>query len=408
MKLKTSLRHILLVVFIIILAGCIKDPEPFPSDDIHGEINSIRIDPDATSYFQSFRSAPEMGSVNKLFYGNYEGYSDIYSLLEFYSVESSFFLDTLYSVDSSRYSWMYVDHVDLFLSLYNAADTLTPPFVYYYSTDGDTNFFSQSESSYFTVDPSLSVTETGEIGVESDTLGNASFKIDVTNIFNEFILDSLRLNSNTFKIVSSIDQDSVVGFYPSKMEVSYYRTTEDINLDSTWIDTLTTAFATKQKLTVVNPLDWEETGGRFTIGRAKGVKSILSFNLDTLLTLSNSTVIKDADLILQSDQNQQLIPGFKVLAYPLADSVDFDVYNIEVMDTTKLEFLGAQTTVQDSTDHYLTFKMRNFASYLQMGHLNRYQLQLSSSAENNPFIIYSFINDGSFHPYLKVRYVVTD
>ena len=153
--------------------GCTRDPESFPIEQ-YGEIVSIRIDPDTTSFFRSYRSAPEMGGVKKLYYGNQEGYSDIYALVELSSVEPTFFLDTLYNSDSSQYSLMDVDNVALIFALHAAEDTLYPPNVYYFSSDGDTNLFSQTESSYFTVNPNLVLTASGNVTDEIDTLDNAS------------------------------------------------------------------------------------------------------------------------------------------------------------------------------------------------------------------------------------------
>lgn len=393
-----------MVAVLGIFMGCMKEPEAFPYN-LYGEVNSIRIDPDSTSYFQSYRSAPEMGSVHKLFYGGEEGYSGIYSLIEMNPVEASFFVDTVFSSDSSTYSVMTIDNVDLILSLYDANDSLALPVVNYFSTDGDTNLFSQTESSYFTVDGNLTTVEAGNVTVDSDTLGNTAFRVDITDIFEEFILDTIRLNSNTFKISGNESLDSLISFYPTKMEVNYQRVTD--YTDSTRFDTLSTTFTTRKKLTIMNPESWEESDDRFSVGRAKGIKSILSFNLDTLLTLSDSVVIKDTDLYLQVDNDEELSPGYKIVAYPLADSVDFDLFTVEERDTTNLEFLGSQSAVLDSSDYFVKMNLRSFAAYLQMGHLDRYQLQLSSSADNDPFIIHSFINDDSFKPYLKVRYVVT-
>ena len=384
--------------------GCTRDPESFPIEQ-YGEIVSIRIDPDTTSFFRSYRSAPEMGGVKKLYYGNQEGYSDIYALVELSSVEPTFFLDTLYNSDSSQYSLMDVDNVALIFSLHAAEVTLYPPNVYYFSSDGDTNLFSQTESSYFTVNPNLVLTASGNVTDEIDTLDNASFKFDITDIFEEYILDTLRLNSNTFKIIGNESIDHLIPFGSPIMEVHYFRT--NVNSDSTWMDTITTTFTTKKKLTIVNPTLWEEGVDRFTVGRAKGIKSLLRFNLDTLHTLSDSILIKDADLYLQVDNDEELTQGYSLLIYPLKDSVDINNFTVEERDTTQLELAGSQSTTLDTTDHFVRVNLRNYLSYIQFGHLERFDLQLTSSPDNDPFIIHSFINDESFHPYLKVRYVVT-
>jgi len=291
-----------------------------------------------------------MGGVSELYYGSQEGYSDIYSLVEITPVEAEFFLDTLYSADSLTMSVFSIDTVYFTLGLVSQEDTITPPELFYYSSDADTNIFSQSESSFFSIDNSLQTTSSGFVTIVTDTLENSSFQFDVTEIFQEFILDTNRLNSFTFKIIGDEMMESMVAFNAPNMEVHYFRISE--NTDSTWTDTLTTAFSTIEKLTIVNPGDWVENEGRFSIGRAKGLKSILKFNLDTLDTFSDSIVFKDADLYLQRDGDEFENAGYKVLSYPLKDSVDMNLFSAEVMDTTNLEFIGAISALTDTTDNY--------------------------------------------------------
>lgn len=407
MKHTHFINHFLWLATLSIFIGCTREPEPSPDDSIVGTIMSFRLDSDSTSYFRSYRSSPEMGGVSELFYGSQEGYSDIYSLVEITPVEADFFLDTLYSADSLIMSVFSIDAVYFTLNLVTSEDTITPPELFYFSSDGDTNLFSQEESSFFTfnIDGNLQTTSSGAVTIVTDTLDNSSFQFDVTEIFQEFILDTNRLNSFTYKIIGGEMMDSLVAFNAPKMDVHYFRISE--NTDSTWTDTLTTTFSTIEKLTIVNPGDWVENEGRFSIGRAKGLKSILKFNLDTLNTFSDSIVFKDADLYLQRDGDEFENAGYKVLSYPLRDSVDMNLFSVEVMDTTSLEFIGASSAFTDTTDNYVILNLRNFIAYLHLGQLSRYELQLSSSAENNPFITQTFINDDTFHPYIKVRYVVT-
>ncbi len=407
MKHTHFINHFLWLATLSIFIGCTREPEPSPDDSIVGTIMSFRLDSDSTSYFRSYRSSPEMGGVSELFYGSQEGYSDIYSLVEITPVEADFFLDTLYSADSLIMSVFSIDAVYFTLNLVTSEDTITPPELFYFSSDGDTNLFSQEESSFFTfnIDGNLQTTSSGAVTIVTDTLDNSSFQFDVTEIFQEFILDTNRLNSFTYKIIGGEMMDSLVAFNAPKMDVHYFRISE--NTDSTWTDTLTTTFSTIEKLTIVNPGDWVENEGRFSIGRAKGLKSILKFNLDTLNTFSDSIVFKDADLYLQRDGDEFENAGYKVLSYPLRDSVDMNLFSVEVMDTTSLEFIGASSAFTDTTDNYVILNLRNFIAYLHLGQLSRYELQLSSSAENNSFITQTFINDDTFHPYIKVRYVVT-
>ena len=157
-------------------------------------------------------------------------------------------------------------------------------------------------------------------------------------------------------------------------------------------------------MTIVDPGIWAEDT-TFSIGRAKGVKSILRFNLDTLSMLPDNIIFKDADLYLKCDTT---INSFKVFAYPLKDSIsinDIDLFSVEQMDTTALEFIGATSSTVDSL---LILNVRDFVNYIYLNQLTHYELQLSSSTGNDPFSTLTFINAGPFKPYIIMRYVATN
>jgi hypothetical protein len=177
----------------------------------------------------------------------------------------------------------------------------------------------------------------------------------------------------------------------------------DSTWDSTWVDTAT--YTARYKLIIVNPGEWEEGESTFSIGRAKGLKSILRFNLDTLSMLPDNIIFKDADLYLKCDTT---INSFKVFAYPLKDSIsinDIDLFSVEQMDTTALEFIGATSSTVDSL---LILNVRDFVNYIYLNQLTHYELQLSSSTGNDPFSTLTFINAGPFKPYIIMRYVATN
>ena len=396
----------ILWIFIpILFYSCSEEPIPYELSE--GDVISFRIDPDLTSYFRSYQTAPEMGGLSELYYGQRDGFSEIYSLVEVYPISAPFFLDTTYSSDSTSYYFVdSIESVTFSLTLENASDSLSSPELVYFSGDGDTTIFLENESSFYTVDSTLE-----KIGFDSpisstDTLENIHFLFDVTSLFNNYMLDTTRLSSYTFKINGDGETDSLVAFTNPKLEVHYSinNVIPDDAGDSTWIDTVTFTFTAKYELTIVDPGIWAEDT-TFSIGRAKGVKSILRFNLDTLSMLPDNIIFKDADLYLKCDTT---INSFKVFAYPLKDSIsinDIDLFSVEQMDTTALEFIGATSSTVDSL---LILNVRDFVNYIYLNQLNHYELQLSSSTGNDPFSTLTFINSGPFKPYIIMRYVATN
>ena len=395
----------ILWIFIpILFFSCSEEPIPYELSE--GDVISFRIDPDPTSYFRSYQTAPEMGGLSELYYGQRDGFSEIYSLVEVYPVSAPFFLDTTYSSDSTSYYFVdSIESVTFSLTLENAGDSLSSPELVYYSGDGDTTIFLENESSFYTIDQTLEKIELDSPISYTDTLENVHFSFDATSLFNDYMLNTTRLNSYSFKISGDGETDSLVTFTNPRLEVQFSRTMEipDSTWDSTWVDTAT--YTARYKLIIVNPGEWEEGESTFSIGRAKGLKSILRFNLDTLSMLPDNIIFKDADLYLKCETT---INSFKVFAYPLKDSIsinDFDLFSVEQMDTTALEFIGATSSTADSL---LILNIRDFVNYIYLNQLTRYELQLSSSMGNDPFSTLTFINAGPFKPYLIMRYVATN
>ena len=400
----------ILWIFIpILFFSCSEEPIPYELSE--GDVISFRIDPDSTSYFRSYQTAPEMGGLSELYYGQRDGFSEIYSLVEVYPISAPFFLDTTYSSDSTSYYFVdSIESVTFSLTLENASDSLSSPELVYFSGDGDTTIFLENESSFYTVDSTLE-----KIGFDSpisstDTLENIHFLFDVTSLFNNYMLDTTRLSSYTFKINGDGETDSLVAFTNPKLEVHYSinNVIPDDAGDSTWIDTVTFTFTAKYELTIVDPGIWAEDT-TFSIGRAKGVKSILRFNLDTLSMLPDNIIFKDADLYLKCE-NTVTDSSFRVLAYPLNDSLVLDDINQFSKDSTNVnDLIGYTSAIIDTLDGFLVLNVRNYLNYIYLEQLPQYGLQLSSSpANDDPFSIVTFINDDTFKPYIIMRYVATN
>jgi len=395
----------ILWIFIpILFFSCSEEPIPYELSE--GDVISFRIDPDSTSYFRSYQTAPEMGGLSELYYGKRDGFSEIYSLVEVYPVSAPFFLDTTYSSDSTSYNFVdSIKSVTFSLTLVDSSNSQYHPVLSYFSGDVDTTIFLENESSFYAIDPTLEKIELDSSISYTDTLENVHFSFDATSLFNDYMLETTRLNSYTFKIGGDGETDSLVAFTNPKLEVQFSRTMgiPDSTWDSTWVDTAT--YTARYKLIIVNPGEWEEGESTFSIGRAKGLKSILRFNLDTLSMLPDNIIFKDADLYLKCDTT---INSFKVFAYPLKDSIsinDIDLFSVEQMDTTALEFIGATSSTVDSL---LILNVRDFVNYIYLNQLTHYELQLSSSTGNDPFSTLTFINAGPFKPYIIMRYVATN
>ena len=394
----------ILWIFIpILFFSCSEEPIPYELSE--GDVISFRIDPDSTSYFRSYQTAPEMGGLSELYYGKRDGFSEIYSLVEVYPVSAPFFLDTTYSSDSTSYNFVdSIKSVTFSLTLVDSSNSQYHPVLSYFSGDVDTTIFLENESSFYAIDPTLEKIELDSSISYTDTLENVHFSFDATSLFNDYMLDTTRLNSYTFKISGDGETDSLVTFTNPRLEVHYSinNVILDDAVDTTWIDTV--AFSAKYELTIVDPGIWAKDT-TFSIGRAKGIKSILRFNLDTLSMLPDNIIFKDADLYLKCDTT---INSFKVFAYPFKDSIsinDIDLFSVEQMDTTALEFIGATSSTVDSL---LILNVRDFVNYIYLNQLTHYELQLSSSTGNDPFSTLTFINAGPFKPYIIMRYVATN
>ena len=151
MKKLFSAFPILWIFIPILFFSCSEEPIPYELSE--GDVISFRIDPDSTSYFRSYRTAPEMGGLSELYYGQRDGFSEIYSLVEVYPVSTPFFLDTTYSSDStSYYSVDSIESVTFSLTLVDSSNSQYHPVLSYFSDDGDTTIFLENESSFYTID----------------------------------------------------------------------------------------------------------------------------------------------------------------------------------------------------------------------------------------------------------------
>ena len=194
----------ILWIFIpILFFSCSEEPIPYELSE--GDVISFRIDPDSTSYFRSYQTAPEMGGLSELYYGQRDGFSEIYSLVEVYPVSTPFFLDTTYSSDSTSYYFVdSIESVTFSLTLEEAGDSLYPPNLFYYSGDGATNF-NQDVYSFVIIDSTMELADQAISFV--DTLENVHFSLDIDSLFNNYMLDTTRLNSYTIKISGNGETD---------------------------------------------------------------------------------------------------------------------------------------------------------------------------------------------------------
>ena len=209
----------ILWIFIpILFFSCSEEPIPYELSE--GDVISFRIDPDSTSYFRSYQTAPEMGGLSELYYGQRDGFSEIYSLVEVYPISAPFFLDTTYSSDSTSYYFVdSIESVTFSLTLENAGDSLSSPELVYYSGDGDTTIFLENESSFYTIESILDTVGFDSHFYYTDTLDYVHFEFDATSFFSEFILDAALLNSYTFRISGDGGTESLVAFTNPKLKI---------------------------------------------------------------------------------------------------------------------------------------------------------------------------------------------
>jgi len=404
MKYKRFNTIIAIVTSLIVFFSCAENPVPYDLSDSNLNIDTLTVRSiDGGTYL----APPLMGSTNGIYFGNSDGFNNLFSLVQFSSLSLSGVVRTYSLLDSN----VTVD--SLVFTFTGTKDTLLTDTLFelfYFPSDGD-SIFSEVESNY------LNITEANVLGAvpigqsnfvreEPDSTElvypKLSFKInDFDDIIN-FIADTTDTQNRTFMLKNINPIDDIVSIRTREVTDFpiinvYYRVSED---------TLHSVFFPLKDMTIVEPRQTTDIDiNNISVGRATGLKSIIQFDLSEFPIDTAAMVIKSAELIFNTVTEVSL-DDFEVKAAILDTSINISDY----WEIDKDEYTIKPDILMTGTFEDNQMKM-NIRSYLQGVNTGSYEnngLKLYSSSSSDPFKSASLIldqNNFNNNPYLKIVYV---
>jgi hypothetical protein len=404
MKYKRFNTIIAIVTSLIVFFSCTENPIPYDLSDSNLNLDTLTIRSiDGGTYL----APPLMGSTNGIYFGNSEGFNNLFSLIQFSSLSLSGAVRTYSLIDST----VTVD--SLVITFTGTEDSLltdSPFELFYFPTGGD-SIFSEAESNY------LNITEADVLGAvpigqssfvreDPDSTESVypklSFKIDDLDDIINFIADTTDTPNRTFMLKNINPIDDIVSIRTREAADFpiinvYYRVSED---------TLHSVFFPLKDMTIVEPRQTTDIDiSNISVGRATGLKSIIQFDLSEFPIDTAAMVIKSAELIFNKVSEVSL-DDFEVKAAILDASINIS----DFWEINKDEYTVEPDILMTGTFEDNQMKM-NIRSYLQGVNTGSYQnhgLKLYGSSSSDPFKSASFILDQSNldnNPYLKIVYV---
>ena len=320
------------------ITGCMEDP-------LHADLSQDGLELEIRELFDiegvTYQVPPAIGNKTKLHLGNDEDY--LYKALlfktSFISYESSLwtlssFLDSTITIDSA------------FFTVGISKDTLETPAsfsMYYFPLIELDSIFSETKSHYlnFTdseIDMGEFVSNALEESVEVDTVTTIyRIRFPAENLFDSTFADTslnytlmLKLNNPNEELFAFYSREyDYSNDLTAKLEV-YFR--QFINPDSAdtsqdiSIDTLFKSFLTTQDLSImVPPALTQEDTSYITIGRGKGLRSLIKLDFLDTLQLPKQTTFDKVQLTLHivPDTN---ISSFSIWAVALKDTFELSSF----------------------------------------------------------------------------------
>jgi hypothetical protein len=404
MKKNHIISIVVIITSIIYFSSCTENTIPYDLSDSNLNLDTVTV---SSIVGGTFLSPPLMGSTNGIYFGNTDGFNNLFSLIQFSSLSISgavwtySLLDTSVTIDS------------LVITFTATEDTLltNSEFELSYFPEGGDSLFSESESNY------LNITETDV--ANSTPVGRSTFMQDLPDstesvypklsftIENkdeilQFIADTTDAQNRTFMLKNVDALDEIISIN-SRESVdfpiinAYYRVDED---------TLHSVFFSIKDLTVVKPRELTENDmSNISVGRATGLKSIIQFDLKDIPIDSSAMVIKSAELIFNTI-NDITSEDYEISVAILEDSVsisnyweiDEDQYSVSL----DLLMTGA------FEDNQLKMEIRPFLQGVNTGSYSNFGLKLYGSTDSDPYQSANLIldpNNLENNPYLKIVYV---
>ncbi len=405
MKNNHFISLVVIITSIVIFSSCTENSIPYDLSN-----SNLNIDTATVSFIEggTYLSPPSMGSTDGLYFGNTDGFNNLFSLIQFSSLSLSGAIWTYSLLDSA------VTIDSLVFTFTAKEDTLltTSEFELYYFPEGGDSIFSEITSNY------LNITENDV--VNSISIGRSvfeqeipdstesvfpvlSFNIDDKDDILNFIADTTNTQNRTFMLRNIEPIDNILsvnsreaGAYP--IINVHYRVNDD---------TLHSVFFPIKDLTIVEPRELTDNDvNNISIGRATGLKSIIKFDFKDIPIDSTNMVIKSAELIFNSIPNVS-IEDFEISVAILEDSIgisnyweiDEDSYsvNLDLLMTGTFE------------DNQLKTEIRSYLQGVNTGSYSNFGLKLYGSTLSDPYKSANLILDPNIsdnNPYLKIVYVI--
>lgn len=393
-------------------------------EPLHADLSTGHIELDVQELYGidgfSYQVPPIIGSKTKLHLGIDEGYTYKALLFKtsFLSYESfywtlSSFLDSTVKIDSS------------FFTVNIHKDTLETPAtfaLYYFPQNTVDSIFSESETHYLNfTDNEISSGAFVANGVEEsyvvDTITTkyrVSFPVD--QLFDSTFADTA-LNY-TLMLTLPEGNDELHSFYSReydytneltpKLEVYFRMFTYPDSADTSQnvsIDTLSRTFYVTQDLSImIPPAVTDQDTSFITIGRGKGLRSLIKMDFLDTLQLPKQTSFDKAELTFHivPDSN---ISSFSIWAAALTDTVSLTGF--ETYDKDEFSVDGSMYTSGSVLNNKVVFNIKNFLQNQYFENIENLGLKLYANINNNlQTDVHFYLSDhDSLYPKLFIQYV---
>jgi len=403
-------------LIIIFVSGCMEDPLEVDLENTNLNLESQELY-DISG--QTYQIPPIIGSKTKLYLGEEESFqykvmlfATSYISSESYYTTLTSFLDTAITIDSA------------FFTVGVSKDTLENPalFSMYYFPDQGDSIFNESKTHYLNF---TDVEISSGMFVSSAT--EESYQVDSTTTKYrirfpaEVLFDSTFADTSmnyTLMVKSEEDLDEMIPFYSReydytqtltpKLEVFYrefiYPDSSDTS-STIQVDTLTRTFYVTKDISIMVPPEISEDDTTYiTVGRGKGLRSIIKLNFLDSLLLPEQTSYDQAQLIfyMVPDSN---ISSFSIWAAPLTDTLD--LMGFSYMDEDDYSIEGTMLSSGSLYDGKVTINIKDFLQNQYFGNINNMGVKFYANINNNLHrdIHFYTADHDSLYPRLRLRYV---
>ena len=407
-----NISVVITALFLFLSQGCEEKPiiykdlnPPFVSDSLI--INSI--------YGFSYQIPPLMGDYKKLYLGNYQDYQNPFILFAVSRITSS-----NVAMESLLDSNIIIDNVSFRISSADSEIVSSSEYSLFYFPNSSDSLFHEYETNYL---DGLDITVNNEkiflsdtmLVEQIDTTYNSDSTTTITqdrflefdipmSVFEIFADTSSSTTQNrSFMLSGPDDYNGLTTFYSrqSLTNIPVFKVNYTVSDTDTSISR-SVSFPLSRDVTYLIPPDLSNDDTLFaSVGRAKGLHSILQINYDFSL-LGEQIVVKEAKLNMFAIDTVN--ENYKILFYALEDSVT----SVESRPTEDpYENLYSAYYQQSSMKNgMITFDMKLVFQDIVMGNIKNYGFKLLGNSEN-PFDILhlGLPGDTGFEPYVEVHYV---